>query len=442
MTSGSMRGFAAYLRGLRSLLGASLQAGGVRGDSSFGVAPAELAHALDGGPRRALRSTVPLQTRRASGAFFTSEDLATRLWDVPDRFPHGAVADPACGAGDLLLTVARHLPVRRTLRRTLREWGRHLAGFDIHAEFVKATRVRLALLAISRGVLVRGFALDELDQTLPSIRCGDGLLRLHELAPVSHFLLNPPYSIMPAPGGLAWWGRGGVSRAALFIDQCLLSARQGARISAVLPDVLRSGTLYQRWREHVARRAAVDRIELVGRFEPEVDVDVFLLELTVAAGGRAVSWWNEPNRQRGVFGERFRIGVGSYVPFRSSGRGPWQPYLEPGNCPPWGEIRQVTGHKRYDGRLNEPPFLAIRRTSNPKDAARAVASLVLGPRPVAVENHLLVAHPKDGRIGTCREALAIVQSPKTNVWLNQRLRCRHLTLRALSELPWWSGRHG
>jgi hypothetical protein len=33
--------------------------------------------------------------------------------------------------------------------------------------------------------------------------------------------------------------------------------------------------------------------------------------------------------------------------------------------------------------------------------------------------------------------LRVLKSRKTDQWLNNRIRCRHLTVRSLNELPWW-----
>ena len=42
--------------------------------------------------------------------------------------------------------------------------------------------------------------------------------------------------------------------------------------------------------------------------------------------------------------------------------------------------------------------------------------------PVAVENHLIVLLPNDRTVQTCRELLGRLRSPKTDNWLNARLR--------------------
>ena len=54
---------------------------------------------------------------------------------------------------------------------------------------------------------------------------------------------------------------------------------------------------------------------------------------------------------------------------------------------------------------------------------------------MAVENHLLVALPKDGTLGSCKMLLRELQKDATNAWFNSESRCRHLTVGAVKELP-------
>lgn len=84
-----------------------------------------------------------------------------------------------------------------------------------------------------------------------------------------------------------------------------------------------------------------------------------------------------------------------------------------------------------------PPFVAIRRTSGPRDRSRAVATIVRGRRAVAVENHVIVCLPEDGSIERCRALLARLRSSRTDDWLNRRIRCRRLTTSAVAGVPWW-----
>src|SRR5579863_4915020 len=88
--------------------------------------------ALNGEPGRTLRQLVPIAARRRAGAFFTSFQLARRLLkktQFPSRRPF-IIIDPACGAGDLLLSAARRLPLGSNLHETIAHWSRVLHGCD------------------------------------------------------------------------------------------------------------------------------------------------------------------------------------------------------------------------------------------------------------------------------------------------------------------------
>jgi hypothetical protein len=79
----------------------------------------------------------------------------------------------------------------------------------------------------------------------------------------------------------------------------------------------------------------------------------------------------------------------------------------------------------------------VRRTSRPGDEHRAVATIVVCDRPVAVENHLLVCRPRDGSGTACQTLLDVLQRPETTSWLDRRICCRHLTVSAVRSIPWW-----
>jgi len=40
-------------------------------------------------------------------------------------------------------------------------------------------------------------------------------------------------------------------------------------------------------------------------------------------------------------------------------------------------------------------------------------------------------------VKACRELLRSLKDERTTHWLDERIRCRHLTVAALDELPWW-----
>jgi len=57
-------------------------------------------------------------------------------------------------------------------------------------------------------------------------------------------------------------------------------------------------------------------------------------------------------------------------------------------------------------------------------------------RPVAVDNHLIVVSPHDGSRATCDSLLPVLRHPDTSEWLNDRIRCRHLTTGSVGGIPW------
>ena len=397
-----------------------------------------ISHAVNGQANDRLQSLVPLADRRLAGAFFTSSRLvmrAIRPWRA--TFSHDAkILDPACGAGDLLLGCARLLPVAEDWTTTLEQWGGQLFGFDTSQEFVEAARLRLALLAASRTGHVGGLAHDQEGELFPNIKVGDGL-SARRSDEVTHVILNPPFGRREAPEDCSW-GSGTISSAALFVDSVLTHAQLGTEIVAILPDVLRAGTRYSEWRSRVETLTNIRSLRIHGAFDASADVDVFIIRMEVAAepGPQTAKWWRaDPPTQRCV-SDRFEVRVGSVVPHRDPNSGRWHPFATARSLLPW----QVTAssslkRRRFNGTTLKPPFVAVRRTSSPRDKHRATASIVEGSEPVAVENHLIALSPRDGTLRACRELLISLQLDTTDDWLNNRIRCRHLTVGAVADLP-------
>lgn len=424
-----MREYREYVRSLRGLV------------ESNTLDETLVACALDGQPGRELRRVVSIDTLRDRGAFFTGRDLA-KLAAAPLAASLSAtsvVLDPTVGAGDLLLALSHHLPIRRTVESTLRSWGKHLMGWDLVPEFVQATRIRLALAAIQRGashVRPRRLALAQL---LPGIRCGNALRERAAYRRASHVIMNPPYSIMKTTASNPWRS-GQVSAAAVLVNRCLEHVRAGTRISAILPEVLRTGTSYEAWRGQIELMAHVVRTESHGRFSAECDVDV--LNLSLIAGGVSSAApapnWGMPRARPHTVGNHFIVNVGTVVPHRHPATGPEYAFIHARSVPRWAIISRIRERRRFAGHVHIPPFVVIRRTSRPGDPHRAAASIISGKRPVAVENHLLVASPKRGGIAKCKALLTLLRQEQTSEWLDRAMRCRHLTVSSLSRLPWGS----
>jgi hypothetical protein len=397
----------------------------------------EVSAALDGEAGRQLRQLVPVAKLRAAGAYFTGSGIASKAAArlMVSASPKSRILDPACGAGDLLVACAKHLPAARGFRATIADWARCLLGRDLQSEFVLAARYRLALAALALGGWPRKPGATSDAEVFTGIAAGCGLSEEGLFSQATHVIMNPPFNQVAAPAGCDWT-RGKVSAAAVFLDECVQRVSSGTRVVAILPDVLRSGERYRRWRERITARARIEAVELLGQFDQWADIDVFLLDLLVTSQPGASSGWEHPSLTGGnTVGSRFEVSVGPLVLFRLSGLGPWRRFIHARNVPAWGTVVETSENKRFEGRIHTPPFIVVRRTSRVGDKHRAVGTVIEAGGPYAVENHLIVLRPIDGRSTSCHELLAILRSPETDEWLNQRIRCRHLTVGVMEKLP-------
>ena len=389
--------------------------------------------ALDGEPAAALRKLVPIQQLRATGTFFTSARLAKLVGRriAPSIDEQSVILDPACGAGDLLLACAQHLPKPASAER----WGRQLIGHDLEPEFVRTTRSRL-ILALRQDGWATASREPNGTQSLRGITVGDGLA-CDDISSATHILLNPPFASMRSPLGCDW-AQGGINAASHFFLEILRQAAPKARIVAILPDVLRSGARYARWRARVTDRCRILHLTPLGQFDRWTDVDVFLVDIEVGPSAgvlRQVPWTATTNTGRRL-GDIFHVRVGPLVDFRDPRKGPWMPFLHARTATPWQTLDSIASRRRFSGQAFQPPFVVVRRTSRFGDAKRAVATLITTSLKVAVENHLIVLSPLDGSLNTCKSLMAVLAAPTTTKWLDERIRCRHLTVGAVRDIPW------
>jgi hypothetical protein len=399
--------------------------------------------ALDGQPSSELRKRVSLRRLRAAGAFFTGSRMARRAIatafpNMPKMLGDLAVLDPACGVGDLLVALVGRLSRSNDLDSTLSDWAMRMTAFDLQPEFVRAAKLRLALAAVRRHSEIGPFRLQDFDLLFPGIRVGSSFDNASSYKGMSHILINPPFTPVKAPEECRW-AEGKVNSAALFMEACAVNSDPGTQIIAILPDVLRSGSRYEKWRKLFSERVAIDKVDILGRFDRQTDVDVFLAVGRVRAkrSGKACTVWSR--RQDGGatrVRDKFDVSVGAVVPFRLTDRGRWHPFIQARDLPSWQIVSDIVQHRRFEGTTFRPPFVVVRRTSRPDDRRRAVATLVRGKRRIAVENHLLVLRPKDKRIRSCEQLMRLLEEQKTSELLNIRIRCRHLTVSALGDLPW------
>jgi hypothetical protein len=430
-----MEKFEQYVRELEALAGAALA--GARAD----LESVDFTGILNGDAGAELRRRVSLDDRQSMGAFFTGSELRAKAVDPTiGGTTRIGVWDPACGAGDLLLRYTDRLPANTSLTRTVDGWGKWIYGSDLEPLFVRAARARLVLAAFVRGARNGNRARRSLSEVFPQLWVQDSLGANANTPSVPLVVVNPPYVRIPAEPNSVW-ARGKVSAAAVFIENVLRRSVTGTRVVGILPDVLRTGSRYHRWRELVARLSRLNRIEVHGAFDPQADVDVFVLDLTVRAVGQTApakdvhAVWDGLALESETLGGHFHVSVGSVVPHRDPENGDPHPYLHTRNAPAWGVVTQVAEVRSFRRRLVTPPFVAIRRTSSPSDKWRAVATIVNSEAPVMVENHLIILEPRDRALEKCIRVVEALRSPEVHAWLNQRIRCRHLTVGAIKEIP-------
>jgi hypothetical protein len=393
---------------------------------------------LNGGAAAQLKELVSRAQIRRAGAFFTGEELGRSLVGKISRdHPETAAWDPSCGAGDLLLRWSERLPVFGDLRETLHHWGERLHGQDIHLEFLMVAKRRLTLAAISRGACLKRGALSSFDDWFPNLQQRSLLRGRSHVPSESVILMNPLFTMIATPPQCRDWSSGRVSFAAVALLKCVMAASDGQRISAILPDVLRSGSRYEHWRKKVAQHLQSFSIEIVGRFGEQADVDVFVLNAVVGTAPQSeISWTpSESSECCRTLESICEVRVGTVVPHRHKPKGRPVPYLTTGEAVAWGEMDCVRTRLRFTGTCVTGPFLAIRRTSSPSDGSRAISTVVASVQRVALENHLISVRPLDGSAETCRGLSAYLQSNTVRRWLDQRIRCRHLTVSAIKQLP-------
>lgn len=429
-----LRAFVPYNKHLDALVTAAFE---------VGVDGSQLAQSLDGECAIQVRKLVPLEYRRQIGAFFTSGSHRDEVSSALAELRPGPYLDPACGGGDLLLAATSHLPIGRDLPSTLKMWSASLAGWDIQPEFTRAARSRILLAAAARHAEFSGTPGLVGRVTLPRIVAGDAMARLRR-ASLSNtvVLLNPPFGTTAVPEGCSW-AEGSTSRAAVFVEAVIDAVKTSCYLVAILPDVLRTGSNYRHWRELVEGVANVRAVRPLGLFDEHTDVDVFLLvaevKPTSGAVGAKANWWRDmASSSRRTVADYFAVNVGTVVDNRDPYEGAVHPFITARDLPPHGRLESPTSTRRFNKRLFPPPFVIVRRTSRPtvNGQIRAAGVLATGHKPIAVDNHLIVLSPKDGTIATCEELLRLLNDPGTTAFLDERMRCRHLTVVAVRDLPW------
>lgn len=384
----------------------------------------------------ALRSGVSSEIRKKHGIYFTGDDAARDLisqakveWREINK-----IYDPACGSGDLLVAAAEKLPIFNDLYETLSYWGDRIYGSDLHDELVRTTKLRLILLALERSPNSSSHRFDDLFSCLLNIKCENSLENDDAFSDCDLVVMNPPFNKV-TEFSTDFCLSGHVNASVLFVEKAIKSLGEG-RILAILPEVIRSGTRYAPVRNWVNQYVAGE-VRSKGQFDRYTDVDVFVFEggLNKGADKSDKPFSVESQSRAGSVSDFFYVRVGPVVPHRHPNAGKNVAYIHSRSIKPWSINKCIYERRLFSGTLYYPPFIVVRRTSSPSDRYRAVASLILGKRPVAVENHLIILLPKSGDVKLCYDALEVLKSEKVNDFLNNEIRCRHLTTSAVKKIP-------
>ena len=207
----------------------------------------------------------------------------------------------------------------------------HFLGTDIHKEFVEAAKLRCSinqLLSSTHNWEKPMFRFSQLD----------GLVTNEYYKKATHIVVNPPFNLVTVDDDLNW-SKGKVSAAALFIDKIIQNINPGTNIYAILPDVLRSGSRYDKWRKMIWEKCTSGPIKLLGQFDKHTDVDVFAITLKKRESSVTLKKSNKKLKAiqigQTIFGIKFSICVGPVVDNRDEHLGkrrgyisePWSPRL-------------------------------------------------------------------------------------------------------------------
>lgn len=410
--------------------------------NSYKTTPKELwrenaSRYVNGFAAEELRRLVSLEKRRNDGVFFTDSILAEKVLELlqPAFNKQSVIYDAACGACNLLIATANYLH-KYNIKPANKNY---LLGTDIHYEFVKAANLRLhmnnLLLLPSKTVNIakqkKGY----------SVKKKNGLVANRFYKTATHIFINPPFGQETIEEKLDW-AKGKVSMAAVFMAKAILFANPGTTIMAILPDVLRSGTRYQKWRDMLDKHCITEKIELLGQFDEYADVDVYAIKLIKRQESKQKQIIDTPEVSNSTdrtktLKDVFEICVGPVVDYRDKKEGPFRPYIVSRGLKCWSIQKEIVLKRKHKGRSFKGPFVVIKRTSRATDANRAMATVINTVEPVYVDNHLIMLKPKARTLTACRLAIRILKDKRTNDWLNEQIRCRHLTVKVVSNIPLW-----
>jgi hypothetical protein len=384
-----------------------------------------------------LLSLMGAAQRKRQGVFFTPGDLAKLAMSKLDFLSSGTIFDPACGTGNLLVEAAGSLDASGSLSECLYRWNEKLYGMDINQEFVCLARKKIVCLALSKGALPTcGITKIDAMSMLSNIKVGNFLTEYSSyVGIIDNVIMNPPFCPVDTPESIKWTS-GKSNAAALFMAYAIDIMPAGGKILGILPDVLKSGSRYESWRCEVFNPVN-PVIEDFGSFQKDVQIDVFILSgiksLDIAPKSSDEDEGAPELTQ--ILADKFSVSVGPVVPHRDPSAGTEAPFAHAKILPPWSTVKVLPERIFHAGRKIPCPFIAVRRTSSPKDKFRVVGTIIDCEEAVSVENHIIAVRPNDGTIEACISLLEFFKSSAVNEYINSKIRCRHLTVGVIKGLP-------
>ena len=388
-------------------------------------------------PYQLLRSDNSVSILREKGAFFSGDKLVDFLLkDV--SMVKAEIYDPAAGCGDLLLRYLDKLELASSFSESLQEWENVVFAAEQEPSFVRLMKLRLWLLLYLKchgGTKLGQLVIPDLRERFPGVVCCDAFKYHPETMPAI-VIMNPPFQQVDSNGAYPW-GTGKVSYAAIFLYE-MYKRFPMSRIVAILPDVLRSGSRYEKLRTTVATdlRSA---IRVYGRFDKKTDIDVFVLDHRPNMCKRVLK--DEERKQGRMICHDFDVHVGAVVPHRDALRGRSCFFLTAVNVPPGSNIIRVKEKIRSVHKSVKGPFVVLRRTSSPSDKIRCVTSIVSSNHEFHLDNHLIYLKPKvqKSQLKLCRRVCQFLSSRECSAIINGLIRCRHLTVQIVRNLTYKGG---
>ena len=388
-------------------------------------------------PYQLLRSENGVSVLRKRGAFFSGDNLVDFLLrDVP--IVKAGIYDPAAGCGDLLLRYLDKLELAASFRETMQEWESIVFAAELEPSFVKLLKLRIWLLLCLKYHVVTKLGelvIPDLKKRFAGVVCRDAFKYLPETMPTI-VIMNPPFQQVDSKS-IYSWGTGKVSYAAIFLYE-MYKRFPKSRILAILPDVLRSGSRYEKLRTTVAPDLK-SAVRVYGRFDKKTDIDVFVLDHRPDMRQRVLR--NVGRKQGWMICQDFDVHVGAVVPHRDTLKGRSCYFLTADNVPPGSNIIRVKEKTKSVHKPVKGPFVVLRRTSSPSDKIRCVSSIVSSSHEFHLDNHLIYLKPRvqKSELKRCQDVCNFFSSQECSAIVNRLIRCRHLTVRIIRNLTYKGG---